>query len=579
MNYYNAFFKDNRRNIKNTWKGINRLIGNEPKFNKITQLDTGDTVNTDPIEISNILNTHFSKIGPSLASQIKETSSNFTDYVTPAEHIFNLAKVSCQEVFNLIQKIPSNKASGLDNISARLLKEASPIVTRSLTFIINQSITTGIFPNAWKRARVSPIFKEDLRTDPNNYRPISVLPVVSKLIERVVFNQLYEYLNSNNLLTESQSGFRPMFSTETALLEAMNEWLWNIDDSLLNGVIFLDLKKAFDTMDHAILLGKLKLCGVSSQSLNWFQSYLSDRKQQTFIDGVQSDFCNITCGIPQGSILGPLLFTIYINDLPSCNLFSKPRMYADDTTLTTSAEDPCVLEHKMNYDMNLIQSWLSANILTLNVKKTKYMLIGSQFKLSQINSDFTVKVNNTPLERVIKHKSLGVQIDESLNWRPHIHTISKKISAGIAILRRVSHFIPFDTRVNMYNALVMPYFNYCGAVWGNINKGLADKLQKLQNRAARILTFSNYDVRSSVLLDELGWERLEYARLKQLAVTMYKIHNNLSPSYLRRIFTNTSMYIHTILEIGYFLGGYVPPGTPNMHPVLKKISPKIDTPF
>ena len=136
MNYYNAFFKDNRRNIKNTWKGINRLIGNEPKFNTITQLDTGDTVNTDPIEISNILNTHFFKIGPSLASEIKDTSSNFTDYITPAEHIFNFAKVSCQEVFNLIQKIPSTKASGLDNISARLLKEASLIVTRSLTFMI-----------------------------------------------------------------------------------------------------------------------------------------------------------------------------------------------------------------------------------------------------------------------------------------------------------------------------------------------------------------------------------------------------------------------------------------------------------
>ena len=217
-----------------------------------------------------------------------------------------------------------------------------------------------------------------------------------------------------------------MFSTETALLEATNEWLWNIDNSLLNGVIFLDLKKAFNTMDHAILLGKLKLYGVSSQSLNWFQSYLSDRKQQTFIDGAQSDFCNITCGIPQGSILGPLLFTIYINDLPSCDLFSKPRLYADDTTLTTSAEDPWVLEYKMNYDMNLIQSWLSANKLTLNVKKTKYMLIGSQFKLSQINSDFTVKVNNTPLERVIEHKTLGVQIDESLSWRPHIHTIFKE---------------------------------------------------------------------------------------------------------------------------------------------------------
>ena len=217
-----------------------------------------------------------------------------------------------------------------------------------------------------------------------------------------------------------------MFSTETALLEATNEWLWNIDNSLLNGVIFLDLKKAFNTMDHAILLGKLKLYGVSSQSLNWFQSYLSDQKQQTFIDGAQSDFCNITCGIPQGSILGPLLFTIYINDLPSCDLFSKPRLYADDTTLTTSAEDPWVLEYKMNYDMNLIQSWLSTNKLTLNVKKTRYMLIGSQFKLSQINSDFIIKVNNTPLERIIEHKTLGVQIDESLSWRPHIHTIFKE---------------------------------------------------------------------------------------------------------------------------------------------------------
>ena len=186
------------------------------------------------------------------------------------------------------------------------------------------------------------------------------------------------------------------------------------------------------------------------------------------------------------------------------------------------------------------------------------MLIGSQFKLSQTNSDFTVKVSYSPLERVIKHKSLGVQIDESLKWCPHItdNTISKKIFTALVILKRVSHFIPFDTRVNMYNALVMPYFNYCGAVWGNINKGLADKLQKLQNRAARILTFSNYDVRSSVLLDELGWERLEYVRLKQLAVTMYKIHNNLSPSYLRRIFTNTSnVHSHNLRnsELNYYV--------------------------
>ena len=347
---------------------------------------------------------------------------------------------------------------------------------------------------------------------------------MSKLIERVVFNQLYEYLNNNCLLTELQSGFRPMFSTETALLEVTNEWLWNIDNKHLNGVIFLDLKKAFDTMDHAILLEKLKLYGVDCLSLKCFPSYLSDRKQQTFIDGAQSAFCNVICGIPQGSILGPLLFTIYINDLPSCNLFSKPRMYADDTTLTSSAEDPYVLEHKMNCDMNLIQSWLTANKLTLNVKKTKYMFIGNNFKLSQIHDDFTIKVHNTPLDRVNKHKYLEVYIDETLNWRPHINATSKKISAGLAILKRVSTSIPFDTRLNMYNALVMPYFNYCSTVWGNISKGLSDTFQKLQNRAARILTFSGYETRSRVLLDELGWQRLENIRHKQLAMIIIFPH-------------------------------------------------------
>ena len=221
-------------------------------------------------------------------------------------------------------------------------------------------------------------------------------------------------------------------------------------------------------------------------------------------------------GIPADFAGADDIITNLAKEREPCNLFSKPRMYADDTTLTSSAEDPYVLEHKMNCDMNLIQSWLTANKLTLNVKKTKYMLIGSKFKLSQIHNGFTVKVHNTTLDRVNKHKYLGVHIDEFLNWHPHINATSKKISAGLAILKRVSTTIPFDTRMNMYYALVMPYFNYCSAVWGNFGMGLSDKFQKLQNRAARILTFSNYETRSNVLLDELGWERLENIRHKQL---------------------------------------------------------------
>ena len=175
----------------------------------------------------------------------------------------------------------------------------------------------------------------------------------------------------------------------------MNEWLWNIDNNLINGVIFLDFKKAFDTMNH--VMEKLWLYGASSHSLNWFGSYLTERKQQTFIGGTFCDFCDVTCGIAQESILGPPLLTVYIDDLPACNLFSKPRMYADDTTLTLSAEDPLVLDQRKNHGRNQFQ-WLCAKKLTLNVKKTKFMVFGSHYKLSYIDNNFSVKVENTPID-------------------------------------------------------------------------------------------------------------------------------------------------------------------------------------
>ena len=210
---------------------------------------------------------------------------------------------------------------------------AAGIIAPTLTAIFSNSILTGIYPNEWKSAKVTPIFKKGLKSDPNNYRPISVIPIVSKVFEQIVYNQLYHYL-----LSSCQSGFRSLHSTLTALLEATNDWSVNIENGLLNGVVFIDLTKAFDTIDHEIILRKMSFLGVDQAAIRWFLSYLSGRTQRCDVNGKLSTARDLRCGVPQGSILGPLLFLSYINDLPNCLLAAAPRMFADDTNITRSTK-------------------------------------------------------------------------------------------------------------------------------------------------------------------------------------------------------------------------------------------------
>ena len=544
IKYYNRYFRENKNNIRQSWKGINDILGTNQNTTSIKNIVYNDKTHCSPEQISNALNSHFSEVGPRLASQLPTSEKQFSEYIDTTHHCFTIKETTRDEVIKLLNALPQNKACGLDGIPSRLLKEAKEIIALSLTYIFNLSIKTGISPNEWKIAKVTPIFKDGKKYIPDNYRPISVLPAVTKLIERIIFNQLYSYLTDHALLSCTQSGFRPLHSTMTALLDATNNWLLNIDDGLPNGIIFLDLKKAFDTMDHGILLEKLKLYGVNQSSLCWFSSYLSEREQRTFVDGALSDNYKIKCGIPQGSILGPLFFIIYINDLPSCDLYSTVRMYADDTSLTIAHSDENILEQRMNHDLCEINTWLIANRLSLNVVKTKYMIVASKHKIKQLDHNFQIKVNQQLLKRERTYKYLGVEIDESLTWGHQIEKILKIVSGAIGALRRVRHLLPQETLISMYNSLVLPYFDYCSTVWETCGKGMTDKLQTLQNRAARVITSSNYEIRSVEILKKLNWENLETRRSKQLAVLMYKIINEKTPNYLTRIFTNTNS-VHT----------------------------------
>jgi hypothetical protein len=292
---------------------------------------------------------------------------------------------------------------------------AAPIISPIITHLINHSFTTCTFPNNWKKARVTPIFKAGDPAEPGNYRPISILPVISKVIERVVFDQLYKYLNDNNLIYVNQSGFRPSFSTATALINISEDWYNEIDNGNIIGLCMLDLKKAFDTVNHNILLDKLKLYGVSKYVTNWFNSYLSNRTQFTCVDGISSDLKDILCGLPQGSIDGPLGFLIYINDLPKLVSHSKVSMYADDTALYYASSSVDDIVKCMNEDLVSVNNWLKCNKLSLNVDKSEFMFIASRQRLATLdNLNLTVQINGENIRKVDKCKHLGVIIDKNL---------------------------------------------------------------------------------------------------------------------------------------------------------------------
>ena len=256
-------------------------------------------------------------------------------------------------------------------------------------------------------------------------------------------------------------------------------------------------------MDHEVLLSKLHAYGFWGAAGNWFESYLSGRNQQCSVNGHLSNSRSLICGIPQGTILGPLLFLVYINDLPNCLAHAELRMYADDTHLTFASNNMKDIELYLNQDLENVNQWLIANKLTLNQSKTEFMLIGSRQRLCTFQSAPNLTINGMPIKQVSQAKSLGVYVDENLSWTTHINEITKKIASGIGALNLMT----------IFNSLVQPHFNYCCEVWDSCCKTLAAKLQKLQNRAARVLTFSGYDASADPLIEILGWQKLVTKKL------------------------------------------------------------------
>ena len=494
---------------------------------------------TNTKDIAEGFNDYFSNIGPDLASKIDTPNLNFQTYIEKAKSEFSAFQpVIVSNVYHLLHGLSSNKATGVDKISSKIIKIAAPAISDSLTYIFNQAITLSLFPHEWKTARVIPLYKNGQRNLPGNYRPISVLPVISKIMERILYDQLYNYLTKFELLSDSQFGFRKFHSTATALLDCTNDWYMNLDRKMFNLVVLIDLKKAFDTVDHQILLKKLELYGIKGQALSFLESYLSNRNQKCQIQGSVSSEKLIKCGVPQGSILGPLFFLLYINDLPQCLDKTKPRLFADDTNLIVSGDSITDLETAVNSDLEKLRKWLIANKLSLNVAKTEFMLIGSKQMIKNIsNLQLNVKIENESIKQVYESKTLGVTIDQHLSWKTNTENICKKITSGISALRRLKEFADKQTLLSVYNAIVRPYFDYCCEVWDVFGETQSKRLQKLQNRAARIILNMSNDIDHSVALQALGWKPLKTERKKSKAKIMYKLLNKMGPKSLSNLFT------------------------------------------
>ena len=476
--YYYDKFENISRDVKATWKVINSLIKPIKSRNSL-KLNIDGILTEDPPTLANTFNDHFVSVAPLLASKIPSVNTDPTYYVNRNPNSFMYFPCTHDEIEKIIRGL-KNKKGSLGEIPVSMLKKITDLVCPILSKLFNQSVSLGSFPEILKVAKIVPIYKSGTKTDKNNYRPIALLPTLSKVFEKLIHKRVTSFLTKFDLLYSDQYGFQSKKSTTDAILKFTDKCYDALNNKKALISVYIDFSKAFDTVDHVILLKKLEIYGFRGAILGWFQSYLSARHQYVEMKGSKSSLQSNPCGVPQGSVLGPLLFLIYINDMNRCcklNIIN----FADDSTAYLTHDDLRSAIQLVNRELDSLDQWVCANKLSLNTSKTAYTIISNQ-RQSDIPG---VIIRNTEIAACKEQKFLGIILDNKLNFKNHIDKISNKVKSANGILWKLSQYVPSQVLKKIYYTLVYPFLIYGVEIWGNSSQVGLNRLSRLVHTAQK----------------------------------------------------------------------------------------------
>ena len=533
-NYFKDEFQKTKGNIKGTWNVIHKVIPN----NK-SAIDSNLTCSENEMQKKvEDFNEYFAKVGENTFKKSQENMVDANEFTQNMNHVSNILRkfrpqpVDMVTLVLTIKHLKCTNSKGSDGITYRFLIDSLPVLIFYILIIINTSIVTGKYPDPWKHPYIAPIFKSGDADNVTNYRPISLLPIISKILEKIVANQLIAFLENNKLLANNQHGFRPHLSTETALLTITNKIYENIEDRKISLLLLLDLSKAFDSVSHQILLSKCEKVNVDSF---WFEDYLKNRVQSVRIGNTLSSSKEIKFGVPQGSILGPLLFIIYVNDLPQYMNDVLLVQYADDTQilLTGDISELETIKRRAEVILDKVRRYFNFNGLLLNENKTQCIYFGAWQYISKIPDNLKIVFNGNELSPQKHVKNLGVYMDCCMTFNAHVNKLHNKLMGVLLFLNRITKRFDQDSRKMVVQSLILSLINYALKVWGSTNKTNILKVQRLQNFASKVAIGGARRIdHASPIIEGLKWLRIDKKYIYEICTFIFKIKSREVPEWL-----------------------------------------------